>query len=138
MTLQAITLMEAYIIENLRKNGVSDEEILKITDESIQKWEKQDDRFDYTTLKKLATNTGDQFSSIIQHGYKVKFLTLNGLINLVELKLGKKRDTDFTVHDDGIRQLEINEDEQKVIQQLLSRNWKMTKTGKGITIRSQY
>mgnify|MGYP001237738004 FL=1 len=53
MSLQEITLMEAYIIENLRKNGVSDEEIVRVDDKLIDEWKALDDRYDYTLFKKL-------------------------------------------------------------------------------------
>lgn len=136
MALQAITLMEAYIIENLRKHGVSDEELLHINEQSISKWQQLDERFDYTLLEKLAVKSGDKFSSIINEGYTVKFLTLNGLINLIQLKLGKKRDLDFVVHEDGIRNLVVNANELKVVQQILSPNWEVVEESDGLTIRS--
>src|SRR5690625_3780413 len=99
MSVQAITLMEAYIIENLRKHGVSNEELIHIDDHAIERWETLDDRVDFSILKELAEQTGDAFSSIIHEGYSVKFLTLNGLINLIQLKFDKERNVDFDVHD---------------------------------------
>ena|SRR5690625_3664048 len=95
MELQSITLMEAYIIENLRKHGISNEELININEEAIEQWRQLNDRFDYTILKRLAEQSGDQYSLIINEGYRVKFLTLNGLINLVQLKLGKERVVDL-------------------------------------------
>jgi len=134
--LQAITLMEAYIIEDLRKQGISNEELLHINEQAISKWQVVDDRFDYTILLKLAERSGDQFSLIINEGYTVKFLTLNGLINLIQLKLEKKWDADFIVHEDGISNLVVDSYEHQVVQQILSPNWKVTEQSNGLSIRS--
>lgn len=138
MELQSITLMEAYIIENLRKHGISNEELININEEAIEQWRQLNDRFDYTILKRLAEQSGDQYSLIINEGYRVKFLTLNGLINLVQLKLGKERDVDFVVLEDGIRNLDVNDNEYKEIQKILSPNWKITETSDGLSIRSKF
>src|SRR5690625_2083313 len=134
--LQAITLMEAYIIEDLRKQGISNEELLHINEQAISKWQVVDDSFDYTILLKLAERSGDQFSLIINEGYMVKFLTLNGLINLIQLKLEKKWDADFIVHEDGISNLVVDSYEHQVVQQILSPNWKVTEQSNGLSIRS--
>lgn len=138
MTVQSITLMEAYIIEHLRKNGVSNEEIIQINDESVERWKQLDDRFDYTILQRLAEDTGDKFSAIINDGYNVKFLTINGLINLIELKCQQKRNEDFYVHEDGISHLHVSKDEQEMIEQILSPNWVLTETKEGLSIRSSF
>lgn len=137
MKVQAITLMEAYIIENLRRHGVSNDELLHMDEHAISEWERLDDRFDYTLLKELKEQSADQYSSIINDGYTVKFLTLNGLINLLDLKLAKKKDVDFTVHDDGIRNLIVDAKEKEEIQKILSPNWKISEENNRISIRSK-
>src|SRR5690625_1154515 len=128
--------MKEYIIKNLRKKNVTNEELLHINQQAISKWQELDDQFDYTILKKLAEQRGDQFTLILNEGYTVKFLTLNGLINLIQLKLGKNRDIDFVVHEDGISNLVVESDERKVVRQILSPNWKMTGKSDGLSIRS--
>lgn len=136
MDLQAITLMEAYLIENLRKHGVANEELLNINDEMIERWETFDTNFDFSILKKLAKKDRDGYVSIIRNGYTVKFLTLNGLINLVQLKLAKTKEVDFAVHDNGISKLVVNEKEREQVEQILSSNWQVTETDEGLSIRS--
>jgi len=135
--IQAITLMEAYIIENLRKHGISNEELLHINEQKIAKWKSLDDRFDFTLLQKLKAESNEKYSLIINEGYTVKFLTLNGLINLIELKLGKKRDVDFDVHEDGISKLIVDANERNEVKKILSPNWQMTEKSDGISIRSK-
>lgn len=138
MKVNAITLMEAYIIENLRKIDVTDEELIEINDESIKEWEKRNDNFDYHDLKKLAEENQTDYQSIVKDGYKVKFLTLNGLVNLIGLKFNKKRDTDFTVHENGIASLKIAPTELLKVRQMLSANWNLIETDEGISIRSKH
>lgn len=77
------------------------------------------------------------FAEIIHKGYRVKFLTLNVLINLIQLKLGKKRDVDFIVHDDGISKLAVDSSERPVVEKILSPNWKMIDSNDGLSIRSK-
>lgn len=66
----------------------------------------------------------------------MKFLTLNGLVNLVQMKVGQFRDKDFTVHDDGISGLFVDSDERKQVEQILSRNWKVMEEDERLSIRS--
>lgn len=136
MNVQAITLMEAYIIENLRKHGVSNEELIAINDRAIDEWEKLATGFDFAILTALAEQSGEQFSSIINDGYTVKFLTLNGLVNLVQLKLDQTKNVDFHVHEDGISNLVVDASERKQVEQILSPNWQVTATDNRLSIRS--
>lgn len=136
MKTESITLMEAYMIENLRKHGVSNEELVNIDEQAMKHWETLEGRFDFTVLEKLAKEREDKFSSIIYDGYRVKFLTINGLINLVELKLGKTRDADFTVHEDGISHLAVDATELKLVKQMLSPNWQVEEEDNKFSISS--
>lgn len=136
METEAITLMEAYIIENLRKQGVSNEELIAVNDQAIEQWKTVNDNYDYSVLEELSKQNRESFSAVINDGYKVKFLTLNGLVNLVQLKLGKTKEVDFKLHDDGISELEVSEDQRKVVEQMISANWKAEETEKGLSIRS--
>lgn len=130
-----ITLSEAYMIENLRKQNVPDEAIINIKDQDINSWNDLDERFDFIELKQLAEANKNKFTSIILEGYQVKFLTLNGLINLVQLKFNKERDVDFIVHDDGISNLVLDESDHPKIKQFLSQNWKMVEENSHLAIR---
>lgn len=136
MVVHAITLEAAYMIENLRKQDVSNEELIKIDNQAIKNWNDLDIGFDFNVLKDLAEENQDAYSSIILEGYQVKFLTLNGLINLVQLKFNKERDVDFTVHEDGISNLRLDKSRQPEMKQFLSQNWKVIETDNLIAIRS--
>ncbi len=136
MVVHAITLHEAYMIENLRKQGVSNEELIQIDIQAIERWNDLDIDFDFNVLKNFAEANRDAYSSIILEGYQVKFLTLNGLINLVQLKFDKERDVDFTVHEDGISNLRLDKSRYSEMKQFLSQNWKVIEADNLIAIRS--
>lgn len=136
MKTPAITLMEAYMIENLRKKGITDEELVQINEALIEAWQVLDERYDYQLLKNIKEQNPATYGAIIRKGYKVKFLTLNGLVNLLELKFNKQREQDFNIHDNGISGLQVNSEEQEHIAQILSANWLMTETEQGLSIRA--
>lgn len=136
MVAHKITLQAAYMIENLRKHGVSNKELIEINDQSIERWNDLNLDFDFNVLKELAETDQDAYSTIVRDGYQVKFLTINGLINLIQLKFDKKRDVDFTVHEDGISNLELDENQYSKLRQFLSQNWKVIETDNRLAIRS--
>lgn len=136
MVAHKITLQAAYMIEDLRKHGVSNKELIEINDQSIERWNDLNLDFDFNVLKELAETDQDAYSTIVRDGYQVKFLTINGLINLIQLKFDKKRDVDFTVHEDGISNLELDENQYSKLRQFLSQNWKVIETDNRLAIRS--
>src|SRR5690625_776663 len=99
MTERKVTLYEAYMIENLKKQGISNSELINIDDQAIERWNKLDLDFDFNILKELAEKNEEVFAEIISEGYQVKFLTLKGLINLIQLKFDKQQDVEFTVYE---------------------------------------
>ncbi|MCR2823684.1 hypothetical protein [Lederbergia panacisoli] len=80
-----ISLPTAFMIETLRANGITDEQILnQIKKKDISPWRKIETTFDFQELINLSTVI--DFQSIIKNGYSVKFMTINGLKNLLRLK----------------------------------------------------
>lgn len=122
MDIQKISLMEAYIIETLRNNGVTNDEMLRMDETSIASWSNTHESFDFTLLKSLAEDPS-MFMSILDKGYQIKFLTFNGLVNLIRLKFGKEVNRDFKKEEQGIINLHVDETQRATIQQMLSSNW---------------
>lgn len=136
MTVESITLSEAYMIENLRKQGISNESLLKVDDASVERWKNLDDRFDFNVLKEMAFKEQEKYKSVIKDGYQVKFLTINGLINLIELKFNKQKEVDFKVLEDGISELVLDKAMIPLLKEFLSVNWKVIETGDYLAVRS--
>lgn len=124
MTVHKISLMDAYLIETLRNNDFSNEEIVSKVKtgnvESLQKFHKQ---FDFNELLKLANEDFDQFEDILDQGYQVKFVTFNGLKNLLSMRFGKVQDKDYELMEKGIKNLSLNQEQLASVKQMLSGNW---------------
>lgn len=114
--------MEAYIIETLRNSGVTDRELIHVNDSCIDQWKAAHDSFDFTLLQSLAEDE-ESFKSIIETGYTIKFLTLNGLVNLLRLKFSKLPEQDFDKNEQGVENLQMAREELTVLQGMLSPNW---------------
>ena|SRR5690625_1664004 len=124
MDLIKVSLPIAYMIESLRHNGVSDQELLKqVEKKDISSWESFNLNFDFNELIKLSEKNPHDFNSIIHDGYSVKFLTINGLKNLLWLKFHKKESQDYHLNNYGISTLTLNKQQYLTLQQLLSSNW---------------
>ncbi|MBS4220645.1 hypothetical protein KHA96_20315 [Bacillus sp. FJAT-49711] len=118
-----ISLPTAFMLETLRANGVTGDQILKqINKNDISPWRKMDETFDFTELVKLANTNEKDFESIIKNGYSIKFMTINGLKNLLRLKFNKIQDQDYVQSEKGILDLALNEQELATMKQMLSKN----------------
>ncbi|MFJ5769323.1 hypothetical protein [Psychrobacillus sp. NPDC093180] len=119
-----ISLMDAYMIETLRSNGLSNEEMVALLEKkNISDLKQINTKFDFNNLINLYEQDKDTFKSVLQDGYTVKFLTMNGLKNLLQMKFDKDAEKDYEISDTGIQRLEIETHKLPALQQLLSINW---------------
>ncbi|MEH7383475.1 hypothetical protein V7138_23660 [Bacillus sp. JJ1533] len=124
MELQKITLMDAYMIETLRSNGISNQEILtQIKQGNVDVWKDLHEHFDFNDLLKFAEEDINSFQSILLDGYKVKYVTFKGLQNLIKLRFGKEKDKDYQLTETSIENLKLNEDQALTLKQMISQNW---------------
>ena len=131
--MQRITLMQAYAIETLRSSGYTNETILaKVRNDEMADFKSADSGMDYSGLVELETE--NFLGNILEEGYQVKFLTINGLTNLIRMKYGKKKDEDYRLEDFKVSELELDDNEADELGNLLSPNWKMRKSGTNVTI----
>lgn len=121
-----ISMMDAYMIEVLRSNGISNEEILdRLERKDSSDWENLKPKFDFNELIMLFEQDKNGFRSVLADGYTVKFLTMNGLKNLLKMKFNKIAGQDYEISDTGIHHLAIESQNFPALQQLLSINWVM-------------
>lgn len=112
------------MIETLRSNGISDKEILtQIEQGKTEAWQELNRNFDFQELVKFAEKDMEGFKRILSQGYRVKFVTFNGLKNLLRLRFGKERETDYELTETGIRNLNLNSEQLVDLKQVLSGNW---------------
>jgi len=132
MGVYKISLMDAYLIETLRRNGINNKEILsELKAGNVEKWQSLHESFDFHELLKLANKDFEQFREIINHGYQVKFITFNGLKNLLRIRFNKKPDKDYVLQEKGIQNLVLNQKELQSVKQMLSKNWVLEEVKEG-------
>lgn len=125
-----ISLMEAYIIETLKGHGISLEETeRRIAEDQLAEWQEQF-KMDFTLLKKLEPQ---QLRAAFSGKYRVKFVTINGLKNLLRMRFDIQ-DIHYKEVENGLLNLSINKTIEEQIRGMLSSNWTITRTGDEISI----
>ena len=128
--------MEAYLIEIARNAGVSNEALLlKAEQQDLESLNHLHESFDFAELHPLASTEGNVFKKVLQDGYKIKFLTFPGLVNLLKLKFNKIKDKDFTVEEFNIKELRLTKAETEDLKTWLSVNWMVEEKEKGLEIK---
>lgn len=132
--MESITLMEAYAIETLRGSGISNEQIIKdIEKNDLTAFKAVKENMDFDAL--VALNESADFKSIINDGYKVKFLTFNGLKNLIKMRFGKFAEEDYQVEEFVLSGLVLTDQQKKDLENMLSANWTLEDEASGVTVR---
>ena len=132
MTKQKLSLMEAYMVESLRSKGMSNEEIITLVEqENAERLKELEPRFDYSELVKAAREDLATFRSALFDGYEVKFVTFNGLKNLLRMRFGKEEERDYSLMETGIRGLRLSPQDLQQLNKMLSSNWLVTSDGSG-------
>lgn len=112
--------MEAVLLESLRSNGVSNQELLNNLDGRA--WEETFST-EYEALLNIYSQDKQQFIELLENGYSVKFITFNGLKNLLKMKFNKLEEQDYKIVDNTFELLELNPQQLSTLKQLLSINW---------------
>lgn len=135
MELQKITLMDAYLIETLRNKGISNQEILtKIEQGNVEEWKDLHKHFDFNELLTFADQDRKVLESVLEDGYQVKYVTFQGMQNLIKYRFGKVKDKDYQLTETGITNLQLNEDQVNTLKQMLSANWIFNQDGEFISL----
>ncbi|WP_152657842.1 hypothetical protein [Oceanobacillus sp. CFH 90083] len=135
MSRPKISQMEAYIIETLRTNGITNEEIIhdvKVKD--VSKWKQIHEKFDFEQLITLAEKDFESFEKAINEGYAVKFVTVGGLERLLRLKFQKEPGKAYQKLETGAKELDLDEVSLQELKQMLSINWKVEKDTQGVSV----
>lgn len=112
------------MIETLRSNGISNDEMINFLEKKdVSSWGNSNPDFEFDGLIKLYEQNKSRFKSVLTDGYTVKFLTINGLKNLLKMKFNKIAEENYILSETGIQRLEIDADHLPTLAQLLSINW---------------
>lgn len=112
------------MIENLRSSGITNEEIISaLRSGNVEPWQELHKNFDFEELLKLANKDIEQFQEVLDQGYQVKFITFNGLKNLLRIRFGKEENKDYMLKERGISNLVLDHEQLECVKQMLSENW---------------
>lgn len=132
--MKEITLMDAYLIEILRSEGLKKDDIIKyVSEKRVDELQKYHDNFDFNGLYDI-----EDLERVLQDGYKIKFLTMPGLVNLLRMKYGKQPEKDFTQLETSIEKLQLTATQKADLQQWLAANWQIVESGGTIAIVPRY
>lgn len=130
----AISMMEAYGIELLKSNGIPYEQVSQQFSEN-----KLDllieENFDFAVLKTLFDTDGKAFEQAYTGNYTVKFLTINGLRNLLRMRFGIQVDVYETLEaGNGLSGVPATAETEQQLRLLVSSNWKVDRHGNTLTL----
>lgn len=133
MTIE-ISLMEVYLIETLRKNNVTDETIIeKVRAKQVSHFQQYNDKFDFEWLYELEQR--GVLEEVLEKGYQIKYLTFNGLVNLLRLKFNKEEKRDYIVENFSVKELVLPVEDKGALKRMLSNNWCLAENEGKISIQ---
>ncbi|AKF92974.1 hypothetical protein [Brevibacillus laterosporus] len=124
MSLVKLSQNEALMIEVLRAEGVTDEELLDaLKKEDISDFQQCSDDFDFSHLLDFSRQNWNELEQAVREGYQIKFNTINGIKYLIFVRLNQVADRDYQNKGDYLSEIKLKEAEVIWLQSVLSKNW---------------
>lgn len=129
--------MEFYQIEALRREGLTDNEIVTtLRNGDVRSWNKLNSHFDWQELLNLYEADTDAFAAILADCFQIKFITFPGLERILEMKFEQIADIDYTVGESAVSGLRLSDEDEDLLRQMLSANWELvTATDGTLTVQ---
>lgn len=127
----AISLMEAYLIESLRPNYSYEQVAAQLENKDLSLFEEM--QSDFSLLQQLYDTDKALFREAYTTSYQVKFLTINGLKNILRMRFGID-ESQYELQEFGAYHVPANVETEKEIAALVSSNWKIERNGDTIHI----
>ncbi|WP_042475708.1 hypothetical protein [Bacillus ndiopicus] len=127
----AISLMEAYLIETLRQNYSYEQVAAQLDKKDLSLFAEL--KSDFTLLQELYDTDKELFKEAYTTGYQVKFLTINGLKNILRMRYQISEDQ-YELQEFGAYNVPASEETEKAIAAIVSSNWKIERNGQTINI----
>lgn len=131
----AISMMDAYTIELLKthpytfkqvKHYIENDELYLLTDTYD---------IDTDSLKILLNENAEEMEQAFKGNYEVKFVTINGLKNLLRMRFQISDDQyELLPEGNGLQSLQVDPITEQQICGMLSSNWKVERSGELITL----
>ncbi|WP_211748859.1 hypothetical protein [Paenibacillus sp. Marseille-Q4541] len=115
----------AILLENARRSGISDEEILEAVRTENTELLKAAERphYTYESFFTYAKEHGELLNEAITEGYRITFNTNNGLKNWIATTFQLDPNEDFTSGEGRVEGLILSQDQVEKLEQALAFNW---------------
>ncbi|WP_339176460.1 hypothetical protein MKY51_08370 [Solibacillus sp. FSL R5-0691] len=131
----AISMMEAYTIELLKTHPYTFEQIKQYIENDELHRLKETYDIDTESLKTLWNEQAEEMEQAFAGNYKVKFVTINGLRNLLRMRFQISDDQyELLPEGNGLQSLHVDPIIEQQIRAMLSSNWKVDRSGEQITL----
>ena len=118
-------MMEAYTIEALRKEGYTYDTLIQTFD-STENQQVQ-------SLKSLYEKNEALLKQAFNGQYKVSFITINGMKNLMYMRFSINPET-YRIEHNGLFDIKMDTNIEKEIAAFISPNWTMKRQGEYVSI----
>lgn len=131
----AISMMEAYMIELLKTHPYTFEQVKHYIENDELHLLTDTYDIDPESLKILLNENAEEMEQAFAGNYEVKFVTINGLKNLLRMRFQITDDQyELLPEGNGLQSLQIDPITEQQIRGMLSSNWKVERNGKQITL----
>ncbi|WP_339199402.1 hypothetical protein MKY27_08305 [Solibacillus sp. FSL R5-0449] len=131
----AISMMEAYTIELLKTHPYTFDQIKQYIENDDLHRLKETYDIDTESLKILWNEQAEEMEQAFAGNYKVKFVTINGLRNLLRMRFQISDDQyELLPEGNGLQSLHVDPVIEQQIRAMLSSNWKVERSGEQITL----
>ncbi len=120
-----ISMMEAYSIESLKKDGYTHDTLIHAFD--------SEENEQVQLLKKLYEKDRTLLQQVFNGYYKISFVTINGLKNLIHMRFGIDPET-YRIEANGLFDIQMDENIEKEIAAFISSNWTLKREEDRVSI----
>lgn len=131
----AISMMEAYMIELLKNHPYTFEQVKHYIENGELHILTDTYNIDVASLKVLLNEHEKEMEQAFAGDYQVKFVTINGLKNLLRMRFQISEDRyELLPEGNGLQDLQVDSITEQLIRGMLSSNWKVERNGEYIII----
>lgn len=131
----AISMMEAYTIELLKNHPYTFEQIKHFIENDELHLLTNSYDIDTDSLRILLKENAKEMEQAFAGNYEVKFVTMNGLKNLLRMRFQISDDQyELLAEGNGLHFLQVDSITEQQIRGMLSSNWKVERGGEQITL----
>ncbi|MBM7663749.1 hypothetical protein JOC25_000205 [Solibacillus kalamii] len=131
----AISMMEAYTIELLKNHPYTFEQIKYFIENDELHLLTNSYDIDTDSLRILLKENAQEMEQAFAGNYEVKFVTMNGLKNLLRMRFQISDDQyELLAEGNGLHFLQVDSITEQQIRGMLSSNWKVERNGEQITL----